>query len=99
LCYNENKFCPVTFKELKTNIQGSPDLAVEVLSPSTQKYDRKQKSQLYYANGIKEYWIVDPALQLVEVFISGENEWNRSGIYDEGEYINFSAFAWFTNRA
>jgi hypothetical protein len=33
----------------ETNIQGAPDLAVEVLSPSTQKYDRKQKSQLYHA--------------------------------------------------
>jgi len=71
----------------ETNIQGAPDLAVEVLSPSTQKYDRKQKSQLYHANGIKEYWIIDPALQLVEVFISGENEWNRSGVYDEGDIL------------
>lgn len=67
----------------ETNIQGPPDLVIEVLSPSTQKYDRKQKSQLYHANGIKEYWIVDPALQLVEVFVSGENEWNRAGVYDE----------------
>ena len=71
----------------ETNIQGPPDLAVEVLSPSTQKYDRKQKSQLYHTSGVKEYWIIDPALQLVEVFISGENEWNRSGVYDETDLL------------
>lgn len=69
------------------NIQGSPDLVVEVLSPSTQKYDRKQKSQLYHAYGIKEYWIVDPTLHLVEVFIAGMNEWNRAGVYDEGDVL------------
>ena len=66
-----------------TNIQGSPDLVVEVLSPSTQKYDRKEKSQLYYASKVKEYWLIDPALQLVEVFFAGEMEWNRAGVYDE----------------
>jgi Uma2 family endonuclease len=71
----------------ETNIKGPPDLAIEVLSPSTHKYDRKQKSQLYHANGIKEYWIVDPALQLVEVFIAGKSEWNRSGVYDEGDIL------------
>lgn len=71
----------------ETNIQGPPDIAVEVLSPSTQKYDRKQKSQLYHAGEVKEYWIVDPALQLVEVFISGENEWNRAGVYDETDIL------------
>jgi Uma2 family endonuclease len=49
--------------------------------------DRKQKSQLYHTSGVKEYWIIDPALQLVEVFISGENEWNRSGIYDETDLL------------
>jgi Uma2 family endonuclease len=71
----------------ETNISGAPDLVVEVLSPSTAKYDRKEKSQLYYAGGVQEYWLVDPSLQLVEVFVRGEKDWNRSGIYDEGETL------------
>lgn len=71
----------------ETNIQGPPDLIIEVLSPSTQKYDRKEKSQLYYINGVKEYWTVDPALQLVEIFITSEKGWVRGGIYDENDIL------------
>ena len=61
------------------NIQGAPDLVVEVLSPSTARYDRKIKRQLYFANGVKEYWLVDPDQQLVEVLIAGEKEWRWAG--------------------
>jgi Uma2 family endonuclease len=71
----------------ENNIQGAPDLVIEVLSPSTQKYDRKQKSQLYYSGGVKEYWIVDPGLQLVEIFVPGEKDWNRAGVYDEEDIL------------
>ena len=71
----------------ETHINGAPDLVIEVLSPSTEKYDRKQKSQLYYAHGVKEYWLVDPALQLVEIFTAGEKDWNRAGIYDEEDTL------------
>lgn len=71
----------------ETHINGAPDLVIEVLSPSTEKYDRKQKSQLYYAHGVGEYWLVDPALQLVEIFVAGEKDWNRAGIYDEEDTL------------
>ncbi|WP_078060792.1 Uma2 family endonuclease [Desulfotomaculum copahuensis] len=50
-----------------THINAAPDMAIEMFSPSTEKYDRNQKSQLYYARGMKEYWLVGPALQLVEI--------------------------------
>ncbi len=71
----------------ETNIQGGPDLVVEVLSPSTEKYDRKEKSRIYFDNGVKEYWILDPEIQLVEVFIRGEKDWNRAGVYDENDTL------------
>lgn len=71
----------------ETNVQGAPDLVVEVLSPSTQKYHRKQKSQLYYANGVKEYWIVDPAMQLAEIFSRDDKGWYRAGVYDEEDVL------------
>ena len=38
-------------------------LAVEVESPSTRSYDHQTKRKLYLANGIAEYWIVDPETQ------------------------------------
>src|SRR6185369_10966865 len=39
---------------------GAPDLAVEVISPSSGRYDRVHKLQGYAAIGVPEYWIVDP---------------------------------------
>ncbi len=43
-------------------------LAVEVLSPSTARYDRFTKRRLYQEVGIPLYWIVDPDAQVVEVW-------------------------------
>ena len=40
-------------------IKGSPDLVVEVLSPSTAKNDRQLKRQICQRAGVGEYWIVD----------------------------------------
>jgi Uma2 family endonuclease len=42
-------------------LQGAPDLVIEILSPSTAKYDLKDKKDVYEQYGVKEYWIVDPA--------------------------------------
>jgi Uma2 family endonuclease len=36
-----------------------PDLAIEILSPSSASRDRIEKSEIYAANGVDEYWIVD----------------------------------------
>lgn len=49
-------------------IQGTPDLVVEVLSPSTAKLDRGRKKELYARSGIPEYWILDPEGRTVEVY-------------------------------
>jgi len=70
------------------NIQGAPDLVIEVLSPSTQKHDRKVKSQLYFDKGVKEYWLVDPVLFLVEILSSAEGGWKRVAVYDEGDRLS-----------
>lgn len=56
-------------------IEGSPDLIIEILSPSTAYYDLKHKKNIYELTGVKEYWIVDPMEKTVEVF------WNENGKY------------------
>ena len=48
---------------------GAPDLIVEVLSPSTLKYDWNYKFNLYETAGVREYWIVDPKAKVVNVFL------------------------------
>ena len=48
---------------------GAPDLIVEVLSPSTLKYDWNYKFNLYETAGVREYWIVDPKAKVVNIFL------------------------------
>lgn len=43
-----------------------PLLAIEVLSPSSARYDRGLKRRAYQHAGVGEYWIVDPEAQMVE---------------------------------
>ena len=42
------------------NVQGAPDLVVEILSPSSVGRDWSYKRELYAKYGVKEYWIADP---------------------------------------
>ena len=46
-----------------------PDLVVEILSPSTKRIDQKQKKRIYERNGVREYWLIDPASQSVRCLV------------------------------
>ena len=50
------------------NIQGPPALVVEVLSKGTRKRDAQIKRRLFERTGVREYWLVDPELDTVQVF-------------------------------
>ena len=50
------------------NLQGVPDLLVEILSTTTATIDRRVKHSLYERVGVPEYWIVDPERNTVQVF-------------------------------
>ena len=47
--------------------KGAPDLVVEILSPSTASKDIKTKLLLYQKFGVREYWIIDPDKDTVEI--------------------------------
>jgi Uma2 family endonuclease len=49
-------------------IVGPPDLAVEVISPGSERIDRRDKFKLYAAGKIKHYWIVDPSQRTIESY-------------------------------
>lgn len=50
------------------NIQGPPDLVVEILSETTRKTDEVIKRKLYERYKVPEYWIVDPELESVKIY-------------------------------
>jgi Uma2 family endonuclease len=64
-----------------SHVVGAPDLVVEVSSPSTVGYDRRQKQDAYARVGVSEYWIVDPTTQIVEVLFLEGNEYRPQGIF------------------
>jgi Uma2 family endonuclease len=50
------------------NVQGAPALVVEILSPGTRKTDEHVKRRLFERGGVREYWLIDPELDVVKVF-------------------------------
>lgn len=50
------------------NVQGAPNLLVEVLSDGTRRRDEIHKRKLYERGGVDEYWIVDGELELVKIY-------------------------------
>jgi len=60
---------------------GAPDFVIEVISPSTAKYDRVYKLRKYEKAGVREYWIIDPETESAQVFI-----------LENGRYV-FSVYA------
>lgn len=64
-----------TKKKRGSNFIGIPRFVMEVLSPSTEQYDRGEKMELYRQQEIEEYWIVDWREKKVEIYeLDYENE-------------------------
>jgi Uma2 family endonuclease len=54
---------------------GAPDLAIEVLSPSTARFDRGLKAARYFEQGASEYWLFDAKARTVEQYRRGDDGW------------------------
>jgi Uma2 family endonuclease len=50
------------------NVQGAPDLVVEILSGSNREYDKRVKRKTYERYGVAEYWIVDGDDRTVTIY-------------------------------
>ena len=66
-------------------IYGAPDMVVEVLSHSTRKKDLTIKKDTYEAQGVREYWIIDPRAKSVTVYLLQDGKYH----FDD-EYILFN---------
>ena len=62
-------------------IHGTPDLLIEILSPSSGTHDRKRKRAIYAAAGVREYWIVDTRRRRIERLVLANGAYGRASIH------------------
>jgi len=66
LLYMSNERAAVVLTE--ANVQGAPELVIEIGSPGTRQRDETIKRRLYERSGVSEYWVVDPEIDVVRVY-------------------------------
>ena len=67
----------------RSHIVGAPDVAIEVSSPGTATYDRREKYDLYGRAGVQEYWLVDPVAQVIEVLSLEDGRYQSPGVFED----------------
>ncbi len=78
------------------NINGVPDLLVEILSPSTFHHDQERKKKLYEKFGVKEFWLIDPANEVIEVFTLQEGKYHLHSFAAEEGAVTSTVLEGFT---
>ena len=73
---------------------GTPDLVIEILSPSTAKHDRFTKFLLYQRTGVPEYWIVDPADNILTIHRLSDGKYITS-VYESTDIATVDALPGF----
>lgn len=73
----------------KANLQGAPDLVVEILSPSTARFDMLRKLPLYARFGVQEVWIVPLHADRVEVYSldASTGSYGKPVLFEAGEIL------------
>lgn len=79
-------------KMTEQNIQGAPDLVVEILSPSTAVKDKREKKALYERFGVREYLIAYPAEELVERLLLSDGRYGSPEVFGWDEVLPVAIF-------
>jgi Uma2 family endonuclease len=80
----------------QNNIQGAPDLVIEVLSPSNASRDWGTKGSMYEEHGVLEYWVVDPDARQVWVMGRTDDTLVEVGSYKVGDVLVSPLLTGFT---
>ena len=75
---------------------GAPDIVVEVLSPSNNKKELKNKYEIYEEAGVKEYWIVWPYEQTMIVYTLTDGKFVSSPVISGGDILTTSVLPGFS---
>jgi Uma2 family endonuclease len=83
---------PVREEDYKGMVVGRPDLVVEVISPSSVRYDRVKKLRGYAARAVPEYWIVDPEQRTLERLLLEEGRYVIAASLEESDVLRPPTF-------
>ncbi len=78
------------------NVQGTPDLVVEILSPSTAERDRTFKRALYARYGVLEYWLVDPDSRTITILRLNADAFEVVACWGPGQTLTSPTLPGFT---
>lgn len=67
---------------------GPPDWIIEIISPNTSKKDLQDKYDVYEEAGVKEYWIVMPKSQIIEIFVLDNHRYRRVGSFVQEDTVS-----------
>jgi len=82
-----------TSKIDKRGCLGAPDFIIEILSENNSKHDVETKFKLYEKHGVREYWIVHPSEQIVNVFTLDANyKYQFVGMYAQDTKVKVNIF-------
>ena len=76
----------------KAYIEIAPDWLCEILSDSTERYDRNQKREIYGAIGVQYLWLLDPRVKLLECFQRVANNWLLSATFSDHASVKAPPF-------
>jgi len=76
----------------EANVQGAPDVVVEVLSPATSKRDLGVKLQLYARFGVPHYWVADTDERTVRRFELRAGQYVEQPVLQAGDVLTCSLF-------
>ncbi len=79
----------------KRGCLGSPDWIIEILSSGNSKKEMKEKFSLYEENGVREYWIVSPIHEFVQVYQLVNDKFILNDTYYKDDKIPVGIFAGF----
>ena len=71
----------------EANVQVAPDLVVEILSPATAQHEREYKRTLYSHHGVREYWLVEPEEDRVEVWTESGTGLVQTAAFQRGDTL------------
>ena len=72
----------VLFENRDATLHGVPDMVAEIFSKSTMKRDLGIKKDIYERNGVREYWIIDPWSENIQVYLLRDGKYFLDDVYN-----------------